>query len=66
MIPSSSRDCARRSGHGCYTKPVLKPPVESGQFTSWAFTNKIRSSGVTPSFGSIGNGLDNAMKESFG
>jgi len=29
------------------------------QFTSWAFTNKIRSSGMMPSFGSIGDGLDN-------
>ena len=35
------------------------------QFTSWAFTNKIRSSGMMPSFGSIGDGLDNAMMESF-
>lgn len=35
------------------------------QFTSWAFTNKIRSSGMMPSFGTIGDGLDNAMMESF-
>ena len=35
------------------------------QFTSWAFTNKIRSCGMMPSFGSIGDGLDNAMMESF-
>ncbi|TQO20717.1 transposase InsO family protein [Rhodoglobus vestalii] len=35
------------------------------QFTSWAFTNKIRSSGMMPSFGSVGDGLDNAMMESF-
>ena len=35
------------------------------QFTSWAFTNKILSSGMMPSFGSIGDGLDNAMMESF-
>ena len=25
------------------------------QFTSWAFTNKIRSSGLMPSFGTIGD-----------
>lgn len=35
------------------------------QFTSWAFTNKIRASGMMPSFGSVGDGLDNAMMEPF-
>ncbi len=35
------------------------------QFTSWAFTNKIRSAGLMPSFGTIGDGYDNAMMESF-
>lgn len=35
------------------------------QFTSWAFSDKIRSAGLMPSFGSIGDGLDNAMMESF-
>lgn len=35
------------------------------QFTSWAFGDKIRSAGLMPSFGSIGDGLDNAMMESF-
>ena len=35
------------------------------QFTSWAFTNKIRSAGLMPSFGSIGDAYDNAMMESF-
>jgi putative transposase len=35
------------------------------QFTSWAFTNKIRSAGLMPSFGSIGDTYDNAMMESF-
>lgn len=35
------------------------------QFTSWAFSNKIRSAGLMPSYGSVGDGLDNAMMESF-
>ncbi len=35
------------------------------QSTSWAFTNKIRSAGLMPSFGTIGDGYDNAMMESF-
>jgi transposase InsO family protein len=35
------------------------------QFTSWAFTNRIRQAGLIPLFGSVGDGLDNAMMESF-
>jgi putative transposase len=35
------------------------------QFTSWAFTNKIRASGLMPSFGTIGDCDDNSMMESF-
>jgi putative transposase len=35
------------------------------QFTSWVFTEQIRSAGLMPSFGTVGDGLDNAMMESF-
>lgn len=35
------------------------------QFTSWAFTNKIRAARLMPSFGTIGDGCDNAMMGSF-
>jgi putative transposase len=35
------------------------------QFTSWAFTEKVRQAGLMPSFGSIGDAFDNAMMESF-
>lgn len=35
------------------------------QFTSRAFTNKIRSAGLMPSFGMIGDGYNNAMLEYF-
>ena len=35
------------------------------QFTSWVFGEKIRTAGLVPSFGTIGDGLDNAMMESF-
>lgn len=34
------------------------------QFTSWVFTQKIRSAGLLPSFGTVGDSLDNAMMES--
>ena len=33
------------------------------QFTSWAFGDKIRAASLMPSFGSVGDGLDNAMME---
>ncbi|MGY2093430.1 IS3 family transposase [Nocardia gipuzkoensis] len=39
--------------------------MEPAQFTSWGFGEKIRSAGPLPSFGTIGDGLDNAMMESF-
>lgn len=35
------------------------------QFTSWAFTDKVRRAGLMPSFGSVGDAFDNAMMESF-
>ena len=35
------------------------------QFTSWAFTDRTRASGLLPSMGSIGACYDNAMIESF-
>jgi transposase InsO family protein len=44
---------------------VLHPLVEPGQFTSWVFGERIRSAGLLPSFGTVGDGLDNAMMESF-
>ena len=35
------------------------------QFTSWAFTDKVRQAGLMPSFGSVGDAFGNAMMESF-
>jgi transposase InsO family protein len=35
------------------------------QFTSWAFTERARASGMVPSMGTIGDCYDNAMIESF-
>jgi transposase InsO family protein len=35
------------------------------QFTSWAFTERARQSGLVPSMGSIGDCYDNAMIEAF-
>ena len=44
---------------------VLRRPVESAQYTSWAFTHRARQSGLVPSMGSIGDCYDNGQMESF-
>jgi putative transposase len=44
---------------------VLRRPVESTQFTSWAFTQRAKDSGLLPSMGTIGDAYDNAVIESF-
>ena len=44
---------------------MLQRPVELAQYTSWAFTDRARASGLLPSMGSIGDCYDNAMIESF-
>jgi len=44
---------------------VLRGPVEPGQFTSWAFSQKIKDVGIAPSMGALGGAYDNAMVESF-
>jgi putative transposase len=36
------------------------------QYTSWAFTQRARESGLLPSMGTIGDAYDNAVIESFG
>lgn len=35
------------------------------QFTSWAFSRKVRDAGIAPSMGAVGSAYDNAMVESF-
>jgi putative transposase len=42
----------------------LRPPVESAQYTSFAFTQRLVDAGADPSIGSIGDGYDNAVAES--
>jgi putative transposase len=42
---------------------VLHPPVESGQYTSFAFTTQLIEAGVDPSVGSVGDAYDNALAE---
>jgi putative transposase len=42
---------------------VLRPPVESGQYTSFAFTSRLIEAGVDASVGSVGDAYD-ALAES--
>lgn len=43
---------------------MLHRPVESGQYTSIAFTTRLVEAGIDPSAGSVGDALDNALAES--
>ncbi len=44
---------------------VLQRPIESTQYTSYAFGKRCREMNVMPSMGSVGDAFDNAMAESF-
>jgi transposase InsO family protein len=61
-IPARASDLPLRFAHW---KPVLRGPIESGQFTSWAFSQKVKDAGLAPSMGAVGSAYDNAMVESF-
>ncbi len=41
----------------------MRPPVELGQYTSIAFTERLATAGAAPSVGSVGDALDNALAE---
>ncbi len=44
---------------------MLRRPLEFTQFTSWTFSQKIRSAGLAQSLGTVGDAFDNAVVESF-
>jgi len=43
---------------------VLRRPLESAQYTSITYTERLEDIGAAPSIGTIGDSLDNAMAES--
>ena len=44
---------------------MLRRPIESGQYTSWAFSQRLRKASLAQSLGAVGDSFDNAMVESF-
>jgi transposase InsO family protein len=46
-------------------QPVLRGPVESGQYTSIDYTQTLDDHGVLASIGTVGDAYDNALAESF-
>ncbi len=43
---------------------VLRPPIESAQYLSIRYTNRLTEVGIEPSVGSVGDSYDNALAES--
>ena len=42
---------------------MLHRPLEPGQYTSIAFTDRLTEAGIDPSVGSVGDAFDNALAE---
>ena len=42
---------------------MLHPPVESGQYTSIKYTERLAGAGIAASVGSVGDSYDNALAE---
>jgi putative transposase len=47
------------------TVKVLPRPLESAQYTSFAFGRRLAASELVASMGTVGDALDNAVAESF-
>jgi putative transposase len=43
---------------------VLRRPIESGQYTSFRFTQHLIDAGIDASIGTVGDALDDALAES--
>ena len=43
---------------------MLRPPVESGQYTAIRYANRLADAGAVASIGSVGDSYDNALAES--
>ena len=46
-------------------KEVLRRLLELGQYTAWAFGQRLRAAGLLGSMGRVASAVDNSMMESF-
>ncbi|MDX2709399.1 integrase core domain-containing protein, partial [Streptomyces sp. PA03-6a] len=53
-----------RPAHHTSAVEVLRRPVESAQYTSIAFTERLAEAGIAPSIGTVADAYDNALAES--
>ncbi|MDA0704957.1 MAG: integrase core domain-containing protein, partial [Proteobacteria bacterium] len=51
------------SGFRRSTKTVLRRPLESAQYVSIKYTERLAEAGIEPSVGSVGDSYDNALAE---
>ena len=64
-LATNALDMAIRNRHPAADSGLIIHSDHGVQFTSWAFTERAKKSGLVPSMGSIGDCYDNAMIESF-
>jgi hypothetical protein len=57
LDPPDPTDAVWVSPSQLLTVEVLQRPVESAQFASWGFTQRVRDAGLLPSMGSVGDCL---------
>ena len=50
-------------GHRNLLPQVLRRPLESAQYVSIRYTERLRDAGIEPSVGSVGDSYDNALAE---
>nr|BFE60786.1 hypothetical protein GCM10020063_053120 [Dactylosporangium thailandense] len=43
----------------------MQRPVETGNYTSFRFSQRLTDNGIRPSMGSVGDSFDNALMENF-
>ena len=51
------------NNYGYSNKPVVRRSIESGQFTSVRFTERLEEIGARPSIGTVADSYDNALAE---
>ena len=62
-MPRKARSERRRPAIAPPFVLVLRRPVESTQYVSIKYSERLAEAGIEPSVGSVGNGYDNALAE---